>query len=432
MQQNKNIVLAGAVTAMLVAPTAFATNGYFSHGYSVKEKGLAGAGVALAQDALAAANNPAGMVRVGDRIDAGVALFSPHRSYTVTGNPSGPPPTYFGLAPGTVDSDSEYFLIPHFGWNRMLGDNRAVGVSVYANGGMNTDWPSSVAGGAGTFGGGNSGGEAGAGVDLAQLFVNISYAHQVNDATAWGVSPILAYQRLEATGLAAFGALGFSSDPAKLTDNGHDGSFGYGARLGVTHEAQPGLALGAAYQTKMRMDELDEYRGLFAEQGGFDIPATATLGLAWETSPATTLMLDVQRIWYSDIKSVGEKMLPGLQTAQLGDDAGAGFGWEDVTTVKLGYQWTRGEDWTWRVGYSRCDQPIPASEVLFNILAPGVMEQHLTAGFTQRLGEANEWSFAAMYAPEKEISGANPLDPAQRITLRMDEWELAASYAWKF
>ena len=41
--------------------TAWATNGYFSHGSSVAEKGLAGAGVAYSQDTLAASNNPAGM-----------------------------------------------------------------------------------------------------------------------------------------------------------------------------------------------------------------------------------------------------------------------------------------------------------------------------------------------------------------------------------
>jgi long-chain fatty acid transport protein len=140
----------------------------------------------------------------------------------------------------------------------------------------------------------------------------------------------------------------------------------------------------------------------------------------------------MQRIWYSKIASVGRPMLPALQSAQLGDAGGAGFGWRDMTVVKLGYQWATGNDWTWRVGYSRGRQPIPSSEVLFNILAPGVMEQHITAGFTQRLGQSGEWSFAAMYAPEKEISGANPLDPGQTITLRMDQWELGASYAWKF
>jgi len=431
MRFHYNLVFGSAIGALLAAGNAFATNGYFSHAYSVKEKALAGAGVALPQDALAAAANPAGMVEVGNRIDAGVALFSPHRSYTVSGSPSGAPNS-FGLTPETVDSDSEYFLIPHFGWNRMLDSDRAVGISVYANGGMNTDWPGSAGGGNGTFYGKLFGGEAGAGVDLAQLFVNLSYAQRFNDSTSWGVSPILAYQRFEATGLAAFGAQGFSSDPDHLTDNGHDSSFGYGARIGITSELPSGLTLGASYQTEMQMDEFDEYRGLFAEQGGFNIPATLAVGLAWATSPATTLLLDVQHIWYSDIKSVGAPLLPNLQTARLGDDGGAGFGWDDVTVVKLGYQWVRDEDWTWRVGYSRCDQPIPDSEVLFNILAPGVMEQHITAGFTRRLGDAGEWSLAAMYAPEEEVSGANPLDPGQRITLRMDEWELAASYAWKF
>ncbi|MCB1631382.1 MAG: outer membrane protein transport protein [Pseudomonadales bacterium] len=428
---QKHTVLAGAIAALLAAPGALATNGYFSHGYSMKEKALAGAGVALPQDALAAATNPAGMVKVGDRIDAGALIFSPHRSYTVRGNPSGAPGS-FGLTPGTVKSGSEYFLIPHFGWNHMIDDERAIGVSVYGNGGMNTDWPGKAGGGAGTFYGGAFGGKAGAGVDLAQLFVNISYAQQIGESTAVGISPILAYQRFEGTGLAAFAAMGFSRDPARVTDKGHDNSFGYGARIGVTHEVQPGLVLGATYQTKIYMDEFDRYSGLFAEKGGFDIPATATIGLAWDTSPTTRLVFDVQRIWYSDIPSVGRRMLPGLMTAQLGDDKGAGFGWRDMTVFKLGYQWTVCRDWTWRVGYSFTDQPIPSSEVLFNILAPGIMEQHFTAGFTQRIAESSEWSFAVMYAPEKTVRGANPLDPVQRITLRMDEWEVGASYAWKF
>lgn len=428
--QHKNLVLAGAIAAVLVAPNAFATNGYFAHGYSVKEKALAGAGVAMPQDALAAATNPAGMVRVGNRIDAGAAVFSPHRSYTVSGAPSDPPA--FGLVPGTVDSDSEYFPIPHFGWNRMLDEQQSIGVSVYANGGMNTDYPGSASGGAGTFFGGAFGGAAGTGVDLAQLFVSVTYARQITPQTSWGVSPILAYQRFKTTGLAAFGQFGFSSDPDNLTDRGYDNAFGYGARLGIASELQPGLTVGASYQTKIRMDEFDKYRGLFADQGGFDIPATAVIGLAWDTGPRSTLLVDVQHTQYSDIGSVGNPLQPGLFNAQLGDGNGAGFGWRDMTTVKLGYQWLSGEDWTWRVGYSRGKQPIPSSEVLFNILAPGVMEQHVTAGFTRRLGDNSEWSFAAMYAPEKEISGPNPLDPAQTITLRMDQWELGASYAWKF
>ena len=76
-------------------------------------------------------------------------------------------------------------------------------------------------------------------------------------------------------------ARGFSSDPTKLTNNGTDTSMGYGLKLGWLGEVSPGLTLAASYQTKMSMDEFSDYAGLFAEQGGFDIPSTWTLGLAW-------------------------------------------------------------------------------------------------------------------------------------------------------
>jgi len=89
--------------------TVFATNGYFAHGYSVKNKALAGAGTALPLDSLAASTNPAGMVFVGKRIDFGLTFFNPNREYTVKGNPSGFPGT-FGFEPGTVESDSKWFI----------------------------------------------------------------------------------------------------------------------------------------------------------------------------------------------------------------------------------------------------------------------------------------------------------------------------------
>lgn len=439
MQHKKKYGLALAIAAALAAPSAFATNGYFSHGYSIKEKGMAGVGAALPQDSLAAATNPAGMVMVGSRLDVGASLFSPHRSYTVRGMPSGAPGT-FGLFPETVDSESEYFLIPHFGWNRMLNADSSVGVSVYGNGGMNTDYPRSAGGGFGVFGAGMvPGAERRTGVDLAQLFVNVTYAQKITPTSSWGISPILAYQRFKARGLAAFG--GFSTDPTKLTDNDYDSSTGLGAKIGIMGEVAPGVTLGGSYQTKVRMSELDDYRGLFAEKGDFDIPSTATVGVAWKVTPASVLAFDVQRIWYTDVASVSNPLMPALGACGMGDvtqclgtSNGSGFGWDDMTIYKIGYQWDTSQAWTWRVGYSYGEQPIPSSEVLFNILAPGVIEQHLTFGFTNRLSNMTEWSFFAMYAPEKEVSGPNPLEApgAQRITLRMDQWEVGASWGMKF
>jgi len=426
MKSFTRSLLAVAVAAGLAMPMAAnATNGYFSHGYGTKNKGLGGGGVALPQDAMIAATNPAGMVWVGERMDLGAAVFSPLREYTVNGIANDPPPA-FELQPGTVESDSNYFLIPHFAYNWMLDANSAAGLTVYGNGGMNTDYPDSVSGG--TFYGGS------AGVNLEQLFINGTYSRKIGAKSSWGASLILAYQRFEAKGLSSFAP--YSSDAANLTDNGTDSSTGFGVKLGWQGEVSPGLTLGASYQSKMSMSEFDKYKGLFAEQGDFDIPATWTIGLAYDKAGPGTLTFDVQQIMYSDVASINNPLIPNIATSQLGNSDGAGFGWEDITIYKLGYQWSTSPDWTWRVGYNHGDNPIPNSEVLFNILAPGVMEDHLTFGFTKKTGADTEFNFAAMYAPSNSITGSNPLQgataPNQTIELKMSQWEMEASWGWKF
>jgi long-chain fatty acid transport protein len=415
--KKAGVVVLVSVFLLSVASIASATNGYFTHGYSIKNKALAGAGVALPLDSLAASMNPAGMVSVGTRIDIGLTVFNPNREYTVQGNPS--PPPAFGLTPGTVESDSEWFLIPAMGFNKMMNDNNSLGISIFGNGGMNTDYDKK------TFYGSSP-----TGVDLMQLFVAPTYAVRLHPKHAVGISPILAYQSFEAQGLEAF--QGFSNSPSKLTNNGHDESFGYGVRIGYLGEILPNLFLGASYQTKIFMDEFDDYKGLFAEQGDFDIPSNWTVGLAYKATPALTFVADVQTIYYSEVDSISNPLLNNLFRSKLGRDNGAGFGWDDMTVFKCGVQWQSSEDWIWRGGFSYGEQPIPDSEVLFNILAPAVIEYHATLGVTKKIGKNHEMDFTIMRAFPEEISGPNPLDPQQTIKLKMDQWEFSVGYSYKF
>jgi long-chain fatty acid transport protein len=226
----------------------------------------------------------------------------------------------------------------------------------------------------------------------------------------------------------------FSGAPAKLTNNGDADASGFGVRIGYLGEILPALSVGASYQSKIDMDKLSKYAGLFAEQGGFDIPASWTAGLAFKFSPAFTIAADVQQILYSKIKSVGNPMLPNLQQAPLGADEGAGFGWKDMTVFKLGLQWEMNPQWTLRGGYSFGEQPIPGgsdrmeSQVVFNILAPGVVEQHATVGFTTKLSSRLELNAAIMHAFSNSVAGVNPLEaitPAaqQDVELKMNQWE---------
>ncbi len=440
-----------AIAGISISTSVLATNGYFTHGIGVKDKGLAGAGVAYSTDALAAGTNPAGMVGLGDRQDIGGALFAPMRSYSSTGTPSapagapcGPCPFSIGTGNQAIDSDNEAFLIPQFGQNWMLDSESAIGLSIYGNGGMNTEYQggSAILGpnpatstnfeSPGTFGNGK------AGVDLAQLFISTTYSQKISENASWGVGGIVVYQTFEATGLGNFAP--FSSDPTKLSNNGTDTSTGIGIRLGVQGEISPGVTLGASFQPKIDMGEFDKYSGLFAEKGDFDIPSNLTVGLAWQISDERVFLVDIQQINYEDVAAVSNSITPLTDgscgptsvSGCLGGSNGAGFGWQDMTVVKLGYEWKTSDQWIWRFGYSTTDQPIPNKEVVFNILAPGVVEDHLTFGFTRMIDSSSEFNFALMYAPNVDVKGSNTFDPAQTIAIDMDQYEIAAGYSRSF
>ncbi len=390
--------------------SVYATNGYFSHGYGIKYKGLAGAGVAMYLSPMAAATNPATLVFGGKAFDVTLSFFNPNRQYTVSGAPSGVQGT-FGLTPGTVESDSRLFLVPSLAANWMLSERVSFGLALYGNGGMNTNYPTN------TFYASSP-----TGVNLMQLFIAPTLSIMLSERHGIGVTPVLAFQRFEAKGLKAFA--NFSSRPNSVSDNGADNSTGFGARIGYFGQWLDFLAVGASYQTTVSMSEFSNYAGLFAGNGNFDIPANWTVGVAFGYE-GMALLFDVQKIMFSQVKSVGNPMLPNLMQAKLGQDNGAGFGWKDMTVFKIGAQLQTSEAWTWRAGFSFGDQPIPESEVLFNILAPAVIGKHLTFGFTRLLGE-KQLNVSITRALSGSVKGVNPLDPPanQTIELKMDQWEI--------
>ncbi len=431
---KRTTIATSVVTILLASGSSFATNGYAPHGIGTASKGLAGGGAALPQDTLVMATNPAGIVYLGKRLDVAAAIFSPLREYTVEGMPSGAPGT-FGLNPRTTESNRNYFLVPSIGYVAPINANASWGISLYGNGGMNTDYPNFPnafcppgSAGSGSFCAGS------AGINLSQLFVTPTYAQKVAGGKAsLGVSLIIAAQQFEAKGLGSFGM--FSSDPTKLSNNGTSTSTGIGIRLAAMGEVAPGITVAASYQPKIDMSEFDEYAGLFQDKGDFDIPNNWTVGLAWKITPVSAVTFDVQGIEYSSVDTIANPVAnlnPG--GVPFGMKGGPGFGWEDQTVFKLGYQWATGNDWTWRVGVSHADNPIPSSEATLNLLAPAVIENHFTFGFTKDVGSTGSWNFAAMYAPEGSTKGPNAFEaPGQQtVEVKMKQFDVELGYSWKF
>ncbi len=408
------------MASLLISVQSMATDGYFSTGYGTINKGLAGAGIAFYQGSLIN-GNPAGTAFLGNKYQLGVGLFNPNRQYTVAGNPSGMEGT-FGLMPGTVKSDSKYFIIPSVGANWMLSEKSAISAALFGNGGMNTDYPTA------TFY--DSSSET-TGVNLIQMFGNISFSQKLGDKHSIGVTAVLAYQSFEANGLTLFG--GYSSNPSAISGNGTDSGFGYGFKIGYLGQLTDNFSIGAMYQSKVFMSEFDDYSGLFAEQGGFDIPSSWTAGFAWEIVDDFTFMGDIKSIMYNDVKSIGNPMSKLMEGQSLGGDDGPGFGWENVMVYKIGINYTGVDTWEFRGGFSVGDCPVQESEVLFNILAPGVVKNQLSLGLSKDVGNKGSQIHVAMnYAFNNNVKGSNPLDPpsGQTIEVEMNQFELELGFSF--
>jgi long-chain fatty acid transport protein len=411
MKLNKLLL---ALAASGIATSAFATNGYFAHGNGMTAKGMGGAATAMTKDSFGGANNPAAMVWVGNRYDAGVDAFGPERDAGRAGGSA----VY--INDGTFGSDNELFAVPEFGYNSMINNKMSLGVTVYGNGGMNTDYATN------SSGYNLLNGTTALGVDLMQLIVAPTVSYKVNESTSVGLSPLLGYQRFEAYGLQAFG----------LANNGVDDATGFGARVGFLTKLNNQVSLGAAYATKVNMSKFDKYAGLFAEQGDFDLPANWNVGMTFQANDQLTVALDFQRIEYSGVKAVANSSRAIAAQIPLGADAGSGFGWSDMDIVKLGVEYKYSPTLTLRAGYSHTDAPMTGTDVTFNILAPAVIEDHFTLGATYAMDKDSALTVSYTHAVENSVSGASLFtelqSPGGTETITMSQNILGISYSKKF
>ena len=212
MRSNIRRAVASVAAAVLVVASgsAFATNGYFTHGVGTASKGMAGTGVGSNADmgAVMSASNPALGVFVSDQWEAGLSIFSPRRSYVagesqlngifVPGIPGCDPQTNpqaclpsHTITQGQIDSSSEYFPIPYVAKNWSLRNDGNITGAFYGRGGMNTDWDDGNASATSYLCGANPDGTPAtgpgpycvgtAGVDLMQAFIALNYSAQASD-----------------------------------------------------------------------------------------------------------------------------------------------------------------------------------------------------------------------------------------------------------
>lgn len=416
---NKNMKQAAGRLGTVIFTVATLTTpvmagGLTPVGYSTNQRAMAGAGVAYGYDAMSAVVNPANAASVGHQFQLGVNLSRPDQGYVAGG------PALF-VWPGSFQNDGKLFVLPNLSYNRPLDNGAVINLSVYNSGRVKTDY---VNVGPGVYNGGD------AGLDLSQTSISLTYARKTGNLS-WGISPTIVAQRLSVTGLSAFAMAGLSSDPAALTNNGNDWSYGIGLKAGIVWDASPVLSLGLSGQTRTKMSALDKYAGFLVDGGRLDIPASVTIGAAWDVKPNVKVMLDYQRIFYSGVPALSNtaSVAPG----NMGTANGTGFGWDDVDVVKLGVEWKANDRMTWRAGYAHSQNPLRNSTIdnALGILMPAVSEHHITLGGSYAYNDKSAFDFAIGYSPKATYSATGPLG-FQPIELNTRQLNVSLGWTHKF
>lgn len=418
-------VLSACMAALLLSasPQALAFDGYFSYGYGVKSLGRGGASIAFTDDAFGGANNPATVSWVGNRIEVGATLDQFVRGAGRTGSAG---------ADFDETSGRHYFVIPEMAFSYQINERWSTAVTVYANGGLNTQYDADTLPAAacapGAPGRRNTFcGTTKLGLNLNQLIIASTASYKLTPQLSVGFAPLIAVQSFKAEGLQFF--IPLSGSPNEVTNKGTDYSYGYGARVGFLYRPFAWLNVGATYSSRLRMTPLNRYKGLLANGGRFDIPANYGVGLVLSPVPEFRIGLDWTRIQFGDVSSIAN---PSNATRPLGSPGGPAFGWRDVNAYKLALEYEPTPALTLRFGYNHSTAILDSQFVTFSILAPGVPNDHLTLGLTYRVTAHSEVSGFYMRWIEKAVTGSSSFPFGGAETLRMHANAFGLAYAYRF
>lgn len=207
---------------------------------------------------------------------------------------------------------------------------------------------------------------------------------------------VLAYQRFASLGLGFGNSLGDSRAlaPTWLGDS----SYGTGARVDVGSLLGERINWNVGYQSRVGMGAFANYRGVFADSGDFDIPASATASIAYAITPRFGVDVGVQRVQYSAITPFTSPNLPVRFLALLGDGGSPVFAWRDLNVYSVG--WTlKGESLgNLQLRYTTRQQPVPTSRLLERALADSTANDMVSLGWSRAYGQRTHLSFTASYA----------------------------------
>ena len=368
---------------------------------SVKSLGMAGTGIAFAQDSLSSALNPALSVDIGNRMDVGATWLGSRGQTEITGN----------LVPGVNGvykaNRHNNIVSPEFGVNHMVcgSCDFSVGLMAYNKDYLQTGYnrPLAILG------------TSRLGLEAIQETAAAVAAMRF-DCHAFGIALQLNAQRFKVRGIENFDNAIFSTAPSHVTNRNGDYSFGVGVVLGYTWQPLPGFTLGLAYEPRTHMTRLHNYSGFLENHGRLDYPERYSAGINAEVMPCLNASLDFQWVRRKSVGSLGNSIpsqLAGIVANKLGNKGGPGFAWRDQPFVRFGLAYELPcYNLVLRTGYRWTRQPIRSQKTFVNGLTLDLIESVATVGATWSPICGNEISFFYAHGFKKKLHGSEAIPNA--------------------
>jgi len=244
-----------------------------------------------------------------------------------------------------------------------------------------------------------------------QSLVMPGLTHRMSEHSALTVSAILASQRFGASGMNLYehedpigGSTAWLSHDPIPSEVAH----GAGLRFALSGELMEGVALEAAFQSRIDMSEFASVRGVHGAQAELDIPSRLQVGVALNATERTRFNVGVSQIFYSEVGAFASRSLPARFTALLGDSGSPQFAWDDLVVYSLGWSWRSENDLELYFDYQTRSQPRPTVPSLASALSPELAQNSMLMGVSKGLGNSRV-QFNAAYAPPEATFGGNVL-----------------------
>ena len=203
------------------------------------------------------------------------------------------------------------------------------------------------------------------------LAIALTASQQVTDKLAIGGGPVVC------TGPASFAPAFFAPGPKdayglNTFPNATNARpfWGAGFQIGLLYNLNPSWNLGFSYKSPIWQERYgfnSSVPDLAARRIGVQaqVPEIISWGIAYKGFQKALIDLDLRYLDYANTTLYGTKPLDG------------GLGWSSVFALALGGQYQATEKLTLRAGYLYNTNPIKGTNTLFNIQAPGFMQQML-------------------------------------------------------